>query len=53
MASAQVIAQPDFFTVNPIQIQHRYVIENPNPNPIFKIRNFLNTKDSEQYLHTD
>jgi len=28
---------PLFWIVNPIQIYHKYMIDNPNPNPIFKI----------------
>ncbi len=26
-----------FWIVNPIQINHKYVIVNPNPNPLFKM----------------
>jgi hypothetical protein len=35
--SKQALAQSNFFIVNPIQIQHKNMIENPNPNPLFKM----------------
>jgi len=44
-----------FWIVNPIQIHHKYVIDNPNPNPIFKM-DWQSNPDPftiQQYLEKD